>query len=114
MSTKAALIKRVEYWMTKYNEAVAELEQLRHWKAEALEVLRGYQAQELAVALDLPLGTQIGPQVLPAVEKLKARLASLAELPEDLRNEANTLGLYGGNGDDLKEAANLIEKALQP
>jgi hypothetical protein len=57
--------------------AAKQIEDLRRWKAEALAVEAQWDAQAVGKALGLTLGTPIKAGILPAVEKLKAELASL-------------------------------------
>lgn len=56
-----------------------ELEKLRAWKAEALQVMAGIQ--EIGRALGLPPGVEIhGEHALAAIEKLKAQKVQLTEM----------------------------------
>ena len=57
--------------------ATDELEDLRAWKESAMRVLGGIQLQEIGKELNLPLGTDIGPQILPAIRRLAKIEAAL-------------------------------------
>lgn len=51
-----------------------ELEALRRWKAEAIEVMPDMQA--IGKALDIQLGESIHDKILPGIEKLKQKAAT--------------------------------------
>lgn len=51
-----------------------ELNVLQQWKDEQLAVEVTWDAQAVGKELNLPLGSPIRPQILPAIQKLKAAL----------------------------------------
>ena len=51
----------------------ATLEELSAWKESALTVLNGIALQEIGKELNLSLGQDIGPMILPAIKALKQR-----------------------------------------
>jgi hypothetical protein len=53
-------------------DCAKELEELRRWKAEALELESMWNEQAIGKLLDLPLGSLIRPQIEPAIRKLLA------------------------------------------
>lgn len=62
---------------------VKELENLKRWKEEQLEVERSWDVQAVAEALELPLGTLVRPAILPGIEKLKAEVRRLRTILEE-------------------------------
>lgn len=54
----------------------AEVEQLRQWKEEAMEIMSDFQ--EIGKEIGLPLGNSIGKSILPYIKKLKAELSAPA------------------------------------
>lgn len=59
--------------------AQGELEQLRQWKREAIEVMPDLQA--IGKALDIPLGQSVHDKILPKIEQLKAAIDHLSRQP---------------------------------
>lgn len=49
----------------------AEASQLRSWKESAMRVLNGIDLQEVGKIIGLPLGTDIGPRIVPELRRLK-------------------------------------------
>ena len=49
-----------------------ELEELKAWKEEAIEVMNKLQLQEIGKELQLPLGSDIPSQILPEIKRIKA------------------------------------------
>lgn len=50
----------------------AELKELKLWKESALESMAKVPLQEIAKALDMTLGVDIGPEILPRINALKS------------------------------------------
>lgn len=57
-----------------------ELEELRRWKKEQMQVESEWDAQAVGRELDLPLGSSIRAGILPAVKKLRQQLATMYSL----------------------------------
>lgn len=53
-------------------DSIKEEKELRAWKISALIVMRGICLQDIGKAMGLPLGSDIGPEILPFIETLKA------------------------------------------
>lgn len=64
-----------------------ELEELRRWKESALESMAKVPIQEIAKALDMPPGVDIGPGILPRINALKKDFRRALETIDEL-NEA--------------------------
>lgn len=61
---------------------VAKVDELENWKAEATGVLNSINPEAVAKALRLPLGTAVGPAILPGIQALQQGLTDiLAALP---------------------------------
>jgi hypothetical protein len=56
-----------------------ELEDLRRWKAETMQVLASFDLQAIGKEIGLPLGTNIGPQILPYIRTLKRFIGNLRQ-----------------------------------
>jgi len=56
-----------------------ELEDLRRWKAEAMQVLASLDLQAIGNEIGLSLGTDIGPQILPYIRTLKTFIGNLRQ-----------------------------------
>lgn len=59
------------------------IEELAHWKAEAMQVMGEMDVQAVGRLLELPLGTSVYPAVEPGIRALKEKLDNL---PEKLSN----------------------------
>jgi hypothetical protein len=68
---------RIEMAVKEFVQIKKEVTELRRWKTEALAVEASWDQQAVGRALGMTLGTPIRAGILPAVEKLKAELASL-------------------------------------
>lgn len=58
----------------------AEVADLRRWKDEALQVELSWDVQAVGIELNMPLGANIVKGILPEIQKLKARIASLESI----------------------------------
>jgi hypothetical protein len=56
-----------------------ELEDLRRWKAESMQVFAGLDLQAIGYEIGLPIGTDIGPQILPYIRALKKFIGNLRQ-----------------------------------
>ncbi len=69
-----------------------ELEDLRRWKAEAMQVLAELNAQEIGKEMGLTIGQAVTPRILPYIRSLKAKLETAkGGLTQVERNEAAAL-----------------------
>lgn len=66
--------------------------QLLRWKAEALELEKQWNPQELAKVLGIELGVSIRPQILPAVLELKSALERQKKRAEELELHLAAIG----------------------
>jgi hypothetical protein len=57
-----------------YQKTKKELDELKAWKEEAMEVMNKLQLQEIGKELQLPLGSDIPSQILPEIKRIKAIL----------------------------------------
>lgn len=57
----------------------AEVQRLTSWKRDSLDIMAGFQIQEIGQAIDAKLGTDIGPQVLPWILAKKAEVQRLGD-----------------------------------
>lgn len=74
----------------------AERDKLAEWKESMLAVESEWKPEEVAKALNLPLGTSIRAGILPAVQQLRANLETAREMREDFRESvANALTQAG-------------------
>lgn len=95
-----------EILVSRLTQAESELAELRSWKESAMIVLNQIDLQELGKALGFKLGSNVSPQILPAVIALKSELADAKE--EHLID----MGLYNDARHDLSEALTMA-KALE-
>jgi hypothetical protein len=80
--SEAVAVCADNYRTAKFREVLPgaddELGNLRRWKDEAMQVLGGLDLQAIGKELQIPLGTDIGPQILPAIRKYRALLGRAA------------------------------------
>lgn len=62
----------------------ARVAELEAWKAEALAVEAQWDVQAVGRAIAAPLGANIRPRILPAIEALRARVARLEGALRDI------------------------------
>lgn len=72
---------RLETELDKRDKTLKELEA---WKAEATKVFDALNLQEIGRELQIPLGEEIAPQVLPGIRKLRESLGLRARLNRDV------------------------------
>jgi len=58
---------------------LAEIDRLKRWKSEQMAVESSWDPQAIGQELGLPLGSDIRPQILPAIVDLKRELAEARE-----------------------------------
>lgn len=75
----------------------AEIKILRRWKREALQVLKQLDSQAIAKELNIPLGADINPLILPAIIEMKAKISTLEIKLSEARRR--TISLDGSNGE---------------
>lgn len=56
-----------------------ELKDLRRWKDEAMQVFAGPDLQAIGKEIGLPIGCDIGPQILPYIRTLKRFIGNLRQ-----------------------------------
>ena len=62
-------------------ELERDVEELRAWKASALEVMNRIDFQAVGRELDVPLGADVAARILPGIKRLKAVCADAANDP---------------------------------
>jgi hypothetical protein len=68
---------------------LAEIDRLKRWKSEQMAVESSWDPQAIGQELGLPLGSDIRPQILPAIVDLKRELAEARETISTAINSAN-------------------------
>ena len=106
---EAAAVCAHNYRTALFREVIPGEGDLRRWKDEAMQVLNDINLQEIGKELGLPLGTNIGPQILPKIREYRALLERvLPKIQEHRALLERTTGLVGHN------LATEIDKALRP